>query len=88
MGLVLDSSVLIGAEREARSVSNLLSSHSEDFYGAAPKRSDFIVPQATVPLWLPEDPQIQKVLFFLPAKGGADGGWKLTLVGALDLPLH
>jgi hypothetical protein len=25
-------------------------------------------------------------LFFVPANGGSDGGWKLQLVGTLDLP--
>ena len=43
-------------------------------------------PKAATRIRLPDDPHIQKVLFFVPANGGSDGGWKLQLVGTLDLP--
>ena len=60
--------------------------HSEDFSTPTPKRHDFIVPKGTIFLALPDDPQIVAIVFFIPAKGGSDGGWRLREVGRLALP--
>jgi len=62
-------------------------SHAEDFSGGSGKRYDFVEPRVTINIRLPDDPQIQTLIFFKPAANtNSDGGWHLEKIGTLTLP--
>ena len=46
----------------------------------------YIMPNVTIYARLPDDPQIQTVMFFSPTEPDQSGNWKLKQVGSLPLP--
>lgn len=57
-------------------------SHSEDVKRG--KREDFVTPSVSFKLWLPDDPQIRKVIFFKPVPGES-GKPRLERIGEIVL---
>lgn len=62
-------------------------SYTEDLRpGHKHQRWDYVTPKVTIHILFPDDPQIQTVIFFIPAKGTGAGVWRLQEVGRLALP--